>query len=211
MLNMQAKAVMPSTDLRELADTAPVSFTRRRLVRYIILGILTLITLLLVSALAATFIWDGLEVGTPAPHFSGADLNGNNIELSALRGKPVMLTFWSPDCFACREELPHLQAIANDPNANVTLVTVVSKLSAAEVRQFAEEQKLTFPILVDEPGAITKLYDIHGIPFTYFIGPGGAIDRTVIGAGKPGELQNSLFAWLQTCDVNAPCKVDGGE
>jgi peroxiredoxin len=151
----------------------------------------------------------GLPAGQPAPDFSGQDLQGNTVRLSELRGRPVMITFWSPDCFACREELPSLQAIAEDPSQDVALVTVVSHMPAAEVQQYVNEHELTFPVVVDEGGTIPGLYQVTGIPFTYFIRPNGTVERTVIGAGEPGALSANLQHWLTTCKIDAPCAVKG--
>jgi cytochrome c biogenesis protein CcmG, thiol:disulfide interchange protein DsbE len=151
----------------------------------------------------------GLPAGQPAPDFSGRDLQGNVVRLSELRGRPVMLTFWSPECFACREEVPSLQAIAADPSADVALVTVVSRMPTVEVQQYVDEHKLTFPVIVDEAGKIPGLYQVSGIPFTYFIRPDGTLERTVIGAGEPGALGANLQRWLSTCKIDTPCAVKG--
>ncbi len=117
-----------------------------------------------------------------------------------------MLTFWSPYCSACLEELPAIQGIANDPNAEVTLVTVVSKLTASEVQQFMAAKGLTFPVLVDELGGIATDYEITGVPVSYFINPDGMIDHSMIGAGSKGALENTLFAWLSTCNLDEVCR-----
>jgi peroxiredoxin len=181
---------------------------KRRLLR-LIGGAITLLLLLAVLALLLiNVVGDGLPAGQNAPDFSGRDLQGNSVQLADYRGKPLMLTFWSPDCFACREELPALQAIAADPNSNVTLLTIVSGSSPVTVGAFVQEQGLTFPVIVDEPGAIAARYAIHGIPFTYFINQSGVIERSVMGAGGAGELQNSLFAWLKSCQVNEVCTIE---
>ncbi|MCE7980141.1 MAG: TlpA family protein disulfide reductase [Caldilinea sp. CFX5] len=158
------------------------------------------------SVFLATYVWNGLEAGQPAPTFSAHDLTGKPIRLADYSGKPVMLTFWSPDCGACREELPALQTIAADPNAEVTLVTVVSKMPAAEVQPFVAEAGLTFPVIVDEAGKIAEAYEIVGVPVSYFINSDGTIDHSIIGAGREGDLQNNLFAWLSTCRVDEVCK-----
>jgi thiol-disulfide isomerase/thioredoxin len=118
-----------------------------------------------------------------------------------------MLTFWSPECFACREELPTLQAIATDPASDVVLLTVVSHLPAEDVRKFMRDQGLTFRVIVDEKATIPARYQVTGIPFTYFIRPEGTVDRAVIGAGEEGELHTKLQGWLKTCNIDAPCKV----
>lgn len=170
-------------------------------------GLLAVAVLVIIAALfVANFVLTGLDAGTPAPMFSAQDLNGQPVQLRAYAGKPVMLTFWSPDCFACREELPALQAIASDPNADVTLLTVVSKVSAAEVQEFVAANGLTFPIVLDETSAIAHDYKITGVPTSYFINPDGKVDHNVIGAGGEGALTNNLTAWLSTCNLGEVCK-----
>lgn len=178
----------------------------KRIATIVGLSIAGIIALFVIAIFLVTMVGTGLEAGQPAPNFNGYDLNGNLIRLDAYAGKPVMVTFWSPDCSACREELPALQAIANDPNAEVTLVTIVSKLPATEVQQFMATNGLTFPVLVDEPGSIATDYEITGVPVSYFINPDGTIDHNIIGAGGEGELENNLFAWLSTCNLDEVCK-----
>jgi peroxiredoxin len=150
--------------------------------------------------------WTGLAAGEAAPDFSARDLQGNEVRLSDYLGRPVMLTFWSPECSACREELPALHAIADAPGAGLALLTVVSYPAAADVQAFVEEQGLTFPVLMDEASMVTDLYKVHGVPFTYLINAEGEVERKVIGAGSPAELQNQLAAWLRTCTVGVVCQ-----
>ena len=47
----------------------------------------------------------------PAPGFAKSDLNGNMVNLSELRGKVVMLDFWSSWCPPCRQEAPALARV----------------------------------------------------------------------------------------------------
>lgn len=170
-------------------------------------GAIGVVVLLFVAWILFTnVVLTGLDAGTPAPSFSAHDLNGQPVQLRDYAGKPVMLTFWSPDCFACREELPALKAIASDPSANVTLLTIVSKVPAEEVQAFAKAEGLTFPIIVDEAGAIASDYKITGIPTSYFINPDGNVDHNVIGAGSEGALTSNLTAWLSTCNLGEVCK-----
>jgi peroxiredoxin len=179
-----------------------------RLLLHVAAG-LVLLPLLVIALyiLLANTLWGGVGQGQPAPEFSGQDLQGNVVQLSEFRGRPVMLTFWSPDCFACREELPTLQAIATDPSSDVVLLTVVSHMPVSEVQKFMHDQRLTFQVLVDEGARIPALYKVSGIPFTYFIRPDGTVDRAVIGAGEQGALRTDLQGWLKTCSIDAPCKV----
>jgi peroxiredoxin len=170
--------------------------------------VLALVTAAIVSVLLANLVWTGLPSGTAAPHFQGETLAGHSFDLAAQQGQPVMLTFWSPECFACREELPALQALATDPNAEMQLITVVSGMDAAAVADFVAAEGLTFPVIVDPSGAIAQQYEVKGIPFTYFIDQSGQIDEAVRGAGAEGELQDQLFTWLKSCQIGEACTVE---
>jgi len=61
-----------------------------------------------------------LDVGTSAPQFTGADLAGNPVNLSAIvaKSKAVLVNFWGLRCGACLEACPY-QAIAFDAAARV--------------------------------------------------------------------------------------------
>ncbi|MCV0439345.1 MAG: TlpA family protein disulfide reductase [Hydrogenophaga sp.] len=53
------------------------------------------------------------EVATPAataPELRGTTLDGQPFDLAALRGKVVMVLFWSTDCAVCRDKMPELRA-----------------------------------------------------------------------------------------------------
>jgi peroxiredoxin len=50
------------------------------------------------------------EVGQPAPALVVPELNGQSFDLSALRGKVVVINFWATWCQPCRQEMPALSA-----------------------------------------------------------------------------------------------------
>ena len=51
------------------------------------------------------------DVGKPAPEFTLPDLEGNQIELSSMKGKVLILDFWATWCPPCKEEVPHLVSL----------------------------------------------------------------------------------------------------
>lgn len=207
--NLDLATTQPAFSLNSTAKVVAAPAPRSLWRRFLFIGgaLVTLMLILMILFLLLTNVWwTGLPTGQVAPNFSGQDLQGNQVQLSDYRGRPVMVTFWSPDCFACRDELPALQAIAQKPDSNMVLLTVVTHPTRAEVKDFVQKQKLTFPVLMDEQSTITTQYKVHGEPFTYFISPDGRIEQKVIGAGEPGELHNNLLSWLKTCDMGAVCK-----
>ncbi len=194
-----------STELT--TNTTPTPSTLYRYLKVFGWIVLALLTLIVGYGLYTNLFLTGLGQGKPAPDFTATNLAGHRVQLSDFTGQPVMVTFWSPDCFACRQELPTLQAIANQQKSDVVLLTVVSHVAAAEVKQFMQEQHLTFPVLVDETGGIPSAYKVTGVPFTYFINPDGTIKNKMIGAGPEGELAKHVNAWVSTCKIDEPCTV----
>lgn len=179
-----------------------------RWTRLLLIVLFALLTAGVASVLLASFVWTGLPIDEPAPLFRGTALDGEEIDLGYYHDQPVMLTFWSPTCSACLEELPVLQALVNDPTTKMKLITVVSHTPTAEVEQFVREQGLTFTVLADPSGTIAERYAIQGVPFTYFIDQNGYIEQAVMGAGNQGELESRLSAWLHGCQVDAACTVE---
>src|SRR5687768_8283947 len=51
-----------------------------------------------------------IEAGVPAPQIDLETLGGGRVKLSALRGHPVVITFWGTWCPPCRDEFPALVA-----------------------------------------------------------------------------------------------------
>ncbi|MCB0080845.1 MAG: redoxin domain-containing protein, partial [Caldilineaceae bacterium] len=87
------------------AHTAPRSGSMwRRGLRRLSIGVLALLTAAIVYLLLVNLVWTGLPTGAASPQFAGTALDGSQVDLAQQQGQPVMLTFWSPDCFACREE-----------------------------------------------------------------------------------------------------------
>jgi len=54
-----------------------------------------------------------------APDFKLSDLNGNSVVLSSMRGKVVLLDFWSSSCGPCIREMPMIEAIGEAHKADL--------------------------------------------------------------------------------------------
>ncbi len=55
----------------------------------------------------------GISIGKPAPELDFPDVNGNNISLSSLKGKIILLDFWASWCGPCRKENPFVVNLYN--------------------------------------------------------------------------------------------------
>ena len=71
-----------------------------------------LATLAIVTIVALTRPSNGsanIEKGKPAPAIAGVTLDGEPFRLEDLRGRPVVVNFWGPNCVPCRTEFPLLK------------------------------------------------------------------------------------------------------
>ncbi len=109
-----------------------------------------------------------LKAGKKAPDFSLPDTNSNNVKLSELKGKNVVLYFYprdnTPGCTkeACsfRDEFPRIKA-------KNTVVLGVSMDNQESHKKFTTKFSLPFALLCDIKGDVCKKYDVYGLKSLY--------------------------------------------
>jgi len=112
-----------------------------------------------------------------APEISAPDLHGKPFRLSSLRGKKVVvLSFFATWCPPCRMEMPHLRKVSQQYTGKpVQFLAVSIDDPGADVKGFAKQYGLTFPVLHDAKGAAAQAYKVNAIPTLFIIGKNGAI------------------------------------
>jgi peroxiredoxin len=138
------------------------------------------------------------KVRMEAPAFTLPDINGGRRSISDFKGKIILLNFWATWCPNCREEMPSLEKLWEKYRSKDLVVIAVSVgRNSGEIRSFAREQGLTFPILLDQEGAVRKEYEITALPMTYLIGRDGKISGRLYGSRDwAGKKADSLMEFL---------------
>jgi len=131
----------------------------------------------------------GPRVGDPAPDFSLKAVDGTTLRLSDLHGQPVLLTFLATWCNPCLTELPMLQAVSDD---DVTTLAIAVREPQDVVSAFVNEAKLEIPVLLDQDGQVSDLYQVHGLPTSLFLDRQGMILARHVGPLDQKTLDDYL-------------------
>ena len=120
-----------------------------------------------------------------APDFGLPSLERTFVRRDDLSGQVVLLTFWATWCQPCRAELPVLDAIqrAYATSQRFTVIGINLEENSAVVQGFAQELHLTFPILLDADGHVTRdSYNVRTLPMSFIIDRDGRIRDQWVGA-----------------------------
>ena len=136
--------------------------------------------------------------GTPAPALRLPGLDGGQVDLAALRGRPVVVNFWASWCDPCVREFPLLrQAAAGHRQDRLTVVGVLSGDSPAAARPFLRRNNATWPIALDPNAATATAWGAVGLPHTYFIRPDGTLASHQLGELTQAALDRQLAQILR--------------
>ena len=119
-----------------------------------------------------------LKIGEAMPDFELPDSNGKAVKLSeALREKKlVMINFWATWCGPCRVEMPSFEQLYNEQKDNgFTILAIAEDKERAKVDQYLKEKPVSFPILIDQGGALATQLKIESFPTTVLLDQNGKI------------------------------------
>ena len=132
------------------------------------------------------------QQGFLAPDFELKTPTGETVRLIDLRGQAILVNLWATWCPPCRAEMASIEKIYQeyrDRKFVVLAVNMTYQDDPLAILPFVNEQKLTFPILLDETGDMASAYQLRSLPSSYFIRPDGIINEVVIG----GPMSEALL------------------
>jgi len=145
---------------------------------------------------------EGIEIGNLAYDFTLTNYAGEDVTLSGLRGKIVVLNFWASWCGPCQNEMPEFQIMqdaftAQGAKADTVFLTVNLADGQRETRDtaqaFLDEKGYTFPAVFDA-GSVANLYQIYSIPTTFVLDKNGVITEMFLGSTNQKDLEKAIEA-----------------
>ena len=163
---------------------------------------LVMIVFVFVSFVAA----QALE--TPAPDFvMYSPTLEQAVQLSKLKGKPVVLNFWGSWCQPCRDEMPDLNSVAIQFKDKFVLLSIPSQEPYQTSLEYLKSENLTgFTVLTETPAGqagldssstVNERYQVKGYPTTVFVDKDGIVMANVLGPIS----RRTFISMLKNIDV----------
>ena len=138
--------------------------------------------------------------GAPAPEIDLPLLGGGRVQLSRLRGRPVVVTFWNTWCLPCLTEFPELVRAHREYGAVGLYVLGVNErdqeLSTKDVQKFVDRLSVPFDVALDKRGRSRQTFLIVGMPTTVFVDSAGIVQLVHRGPINREQLDRGIATIL---------------
>ena len=137
----------------------------------------------------------GVKIGDKAPGISGNDIQGEYVSLSRLKGKVVVIYFWTSSC--CGDNLNQLEGLYSKFKYKGMEILAINEIDSREdVASYAKNNALTFTMLTDEHQMLFKQYQAFGFPTIFIVDRSGIIREKILGQIQTAKLGKLVSGYL---------------
>ena len=156
--------------------------------------------------LAAACAFAGDDDNKPAPRFRAKTTSGESFNNDSLKGKVVLLEFWTTWCQYCHQEEPLVEAI-NQEFADKGLIVLAIDVAESKkaVKKYLEQHPRACRIVLTEDTNLAAMYQANSYPIYVVINRDGNIAGEQRGAAR----EKALRRLLASADMEAPGNPDG--
>ncbi|SEG68432.1 cytochrome c biogenesis protein CcdA [Bosea lathyri] len=140
-------------------------------------------------------------------------INSPPLRAEALRGKVVLVNFWTYSCINCLRALPHVKAWAETYKAQGLVVIGVHTPEFAferdpdNVARAKAALGVSYPVVLDNDFRIWRAFGNSGWPGIHIVGADGRIRHQATGEGRYDQSEQAIRRLL--AEANAPGAADG--
>jgi cytochrome c biogenesis protein CcdA/thiol-disulfide isomerase/thioredoxin len=150
------------------------------------------------------------------PSLNGAVawINSPRLTRNGLRGKVVLVDFWTYSCINCLRELPYVEAWAKKYSSQGLVVIGVHspefafERDVANVRKAVTQLGITFPVAVDSNHKIWDAFSNEYWPAEYFIDANGEIRHHSFGEGDYAQSERVIQELLAEAHHQPPAAAE---
>ena len=160
-----------------------------------------LITLFAATLLGTlTWLWLAPAGLKDSPDITLLTIDGAELPLASLRGKPLLLTFWATSCPGCIKEMPHLIELYKElsPQGLEIIGIAMRYDKPSHVLSMRKARKIPYPVALDIDGAAAQAFgNVRLTPTSFLIAPDGRIVSQKIGEMDMPKLRNTILGMLK--------------
>jgi len=134
-----------------------------------------------------------------APDITFTTLQGDKLSLTALRGQPVLVTFWASTCSSCIREMPYLIALYNElaPGGLEVIGIAMAYDPPNRVIELSKAKQIPYPLALDINSAAARAFDdVSVTPSTFLIAPDGQVVLQESGALDTQKIRGLVLDML---------------
>lgn len=134
-------------------------------------------------------------IGSLAPEFNLQTLDGQSVQLSELRGKNLLISYWVTWCIPCMEELPVLNRIHQEYQSKDLVILSVNGIQQDELDKVTatiSEMGITLPVVLDQSEILWDSYWVRFLPTSFFIDETGVIRYIQLGSLTEENLRTKI-------------------
>jgi len=187
--------VSADDDLGEIELDLPAGGNRFALIAAAVAGV---ILLSFIAILATSEPDEGLGpsplISQAAPPILGETIDGSTFDITAHRGRWVVVNFFSTTCIPCIEEHPELVSFqeTHEATGRATIVSVSFSDRASNVEEFFENFGGGWPVLAEDVGRYAIEYGVAAVPETYLVAPSGIVTTKFVGGITQADLEAEM-------------------